>query len=179
MMTTDAPPADGQRFALGAVRAALLADADDEAELILSDAQFAADLDRAAAEADVDTQLERARKRSQTSADAHRQQLLAQAHHQAQTIIMEAREATRVELIADLRSQVMRLREDDRYPQLLDNLEAAARRQLGADAVIERDPEMGGGVIGRAGGRSVDYTLPVLADRAMGAFGQEMAALWS
>ena len=51
------------------------------------------------------------------------------------------------------------------YPALLERLTRAARDQLGADAEVEVDPGIGG-VIGRTGRTSVDYTLPALADRA-------------
>ncbi len=62
---------------------------------------------------------------------------------------------------------------------VVDELEEAAHRQLGAEAIITRDPEVGGGVVGRAGHQRVDYTLPTLAERALATLGQETAALWS
>ena len=76
------------------------------------------------------------------------------------------------------REAVLRLREDSRYPALLDRLARTAREQLGPDAEVEVDPPGLGGVIGRTGRVSVDYTLPALADRAIASLGDELESLW-
>lgn len=73
---------------------------------------------------------------------------------------------------------VLRLREDGRYPEFLDRLARTARDQLGPDAEVEVDPPGLGGVIGRKGRVSVDYTLPALADRAIASLGDELEGLW-
>ncbi len=67
------------------------------------------------------------------------------------------------------------MRDDPRYPALLDHFEAVAREQLGDDAVIERDPIPGGGIVAELGSRRVDYTLPQLADRALEVLADEVA----
>lgn len=77
------------------------------------------------------------------------------------------------------RRAVLELREDPRYPGLLDHLERLARSQLGADEVIERDPEGAGGIIGHLDGRRVDYTLATLADRALDQLGDDIERLWT
>ncbi len=64
------------------------------------------------------------------------------------------------------------------YPALLERLARAAREQLGPDAEVEVDPPGLGGVIGRAGRTSVDYTLAALADRTIASLGDELEGLW-
>ena len=73
---------------------------------------------------------------------------------------------------------VLGLRQADGYPALLERLARAARDQLGPDADVEVDPPGLGGVIGRAGRTSVDYTLPALVDRSIAALGDELERLW-
>ncbi len=184
MTALNSPPVcldrDGlEAMHLGPVRDALLDDAKAEAAHLLEQAHRDADSYQTSAQADIDQQLDRARNRADASAQAHHQQLLAQARHQASAIIMEAQEAARVQLVTQLRHEAMHLRDDPRYTRLLDGLAAAARQQLGPAATITRDPVDVGGVIGRAGDQSVDYTLPALAERALGPLGQEAVALWT
>lgn len=71
-----------------------------------------------------------------------------------------------------------RMREDSRYGPLVDHLSGLARSQLGSDAVVQIDPGGRGGVIGRKGMTSVDYTLPVLVDRAIASLDDELETLW-
>ena len=179
MTTLDSPPFDLEAMHLGPVRDALLDDAEADVSHLLDQAHRDADSTRTNAQADINQQLERARGRAETSSRAHHQQLLTQARRQASAIIMEAQETARVQLITQLRDDAMRLRDDPRYPQLLDGLEAAARRQLGPDTIITRDPTVAGGIIGWDGDRSVDYTLPALAERSLGSLGQRTAELWT
>jgi hypothetical protein len=73
----------------------------------------------------------------------------------------------------------MALRDDPGYPALIDRLERLAREQLGPAAEIERDPPLMGGVLGRAGGQHVDYTLPAISERHLQAMGAEVERLWS
>ncbi len=179
MTTLDSPPFDLEAMHLVPVADALLDDAEADASRLLDQAQRDADSTRTSAQADVSQQLDRARDRAKTSALAQHRQLLTQARRQASAIIMEAQEAARVQLIRQLRDDAMRLRDDPRYPRLLDGLEAAVRQQLGPDTIITRDPTVAGGIIGLAGDRSVDYTLPALAERALGSLGRQTAALWT
>lgn len=178
-MTTLDSPNDLEAMHLGPVADALLDDAEADAARLLDKARRDADSTRTSAQADVSQQLDRARDRAKTSARAHHQQLLTQARRQANAIIMEAQEAARVQLITQLRHDAMRLRDDPRYPQLLNGLEAAARRQLGPDTIITRDPTEAGGIIASDGDRNVDYTLPALAERALGSLGRRTAELWT
>jgi len=76
------------------------------------------------------------------------------------------------------REAILRLHDDSRYPELLDRLVRTARDQLGPDAEVELDPPGLGGVIGRKGRTSVDYTLPALVDRTIASLGDELEVLW-
>jgi hypothetical protein len=81
--------------------------------------------------------------------------------------------------VATTRRAVLDLRADPRYPALLDHFEQVARRQLGADAVIERDPDGVGGIVAHQGDRRVDYSLAALADRALDTLGDDIERLWT
>src|ERR1035437_5695471 len=72
----------------------------------------------------------------------------------------------------------MALRGGRGYPELLQRLAAAARRDLGEDAEVEIDPPGLGGVRARAGSRRVDYTLASLADRRVEDLGPLLARRW-
>ena len=95
----------------------------------------------------------------------------------------EARLAARRSLVDELRRRtheaVLELREQQDYPVLLQRLSDAARSQLGDDAELEVDPPGRGGVIGRRGDASVDYTLPAMADRTIDGMGVAVERLWA
>ncbi len=80
------------------------------------------------------------------------------------------------ELRRRARSRAAALRDDPSYPQLLARLRKEARRQLGRGAHTTLAPD--GGVLGAQDGRSVDYSLHALADRALERLGGSLAELW-
>jgi len=102
----------------------------------------------------------------------------ATATRRARELRLRAQSRQVEELQLRSREAVLLLREDSRYPELLDRLARTARAQLGPDAEGEVDPAGLGGVIGRKGRLSVDYTLPTLADRAIASLGDELEGLW-
>ena len=102
----------------------------------------------------------------------------ATATRRARELRLRAQSRQVEELQVRSRAAVLRLQEDSRYPALLDRLARTAREQLGPDAEVEVDPPGLGGVIGRKGRVSVDYTLPALADRAIASLGDELEGLW-
>lgn len=164
--------------ALQPVRLALLADAELEADRIIAAARTAADESVAGALSEADAEVERARDRAERSARAHTARLQARVLDQGRRTVLAAKEQLRRRLVDDVHDAALELREDPRYPLLLDHLEALAVRQLGDDAVIERDPEGAGGLIARTDLRRVDYRLASLADRALDALADEVGALW-
>jgi V/A-type H+-transporting ATPase subunit E len=91
---------------------------------------------------------------------------------------LQAKRALIDELRGRARRQALGLRSHRRYPELLDRLSRVARSQLGADAELEIDVETAGGVVGRTGRRSVDYSLPILVERAIEDLDGALEALW-
>jgi vacuolar-type H+-ATPase subunit E/Vma4 len=161
------------------VRAALLTDASEEADRVLAAADREAAEITASADAEMAAARQRAEGRGRRSAEARADQLLAQARSDAHRHVLETKEAIRRRLVAAVHEAALGLRNDERYPMLLDRLEAMARRQLGADATIERDPPDVGGVRAGTADRRVDYSLIALSDRALQTMADEMARLWS
>ncbi|RLE20890.1 MAG: hypothetical protein DRJ50_10035 [Actinobacteria bacterium] len=161
------------------VRAALLADANAEAEQIVRDATRAADRLVNQTEHDAEAEVTEVERRGELSARARADQQVARARDEAHSIVLHTQEILHQQLADAARAAVLNLRNDPRYPALLDHFADVARNQLGDAAIIERDPEPDGGIIAVAGTRRVDYTLPALADRALDALADETAALWS
>lgn len=102
----------------------------------------------------------------------------ATATRRAREIRLQAQRRQVEELQRRSREAILRLHDDSRYPELLDRLVRTARDQLGPDAEVELDPPGLGGVIGRKGRTSVDYTLPALVDRTIASLGDELEVLW-
>jgi vacuolar-type H+-ATPase subunit E/Vma4 len=102
----------------------------------------------------------------------------ATATRRAREIRLQAQRRQVDELQRRSREAVLRVREDSRYPELLERLAGAAREQLGPAAEVELDPPGVGGVIGRTGRKSVDYTLPALVDRVIASLGDDVESLW-
>jgi vacuolar-type H+-ATPase subunit E/Vma4 len=102
----------------------------------------------------------------------------AAATRKAREIRLRARQRQVEKLECLAREAVLAARRDGRYPALLERLAAAVREQLGPEAAVEVDPEGLGGVIGRRGKASVDYTLPALADRVIAGLDEEVERLW-
>ena len=102
----------------------------------------------------------------------------ATATRRAREILLQAQRRQIEELQRRSREAVLLLREDNNYPELLERLSWAARDQLGPGTEVELDPPAFGGVIGRSGRMSVDYTLPALAERAVASLGDELESLW-
>ena len=82
------------------------------------------------------------------------------------------------ELRLRAREEALAARGEPRYRDLLERLASTARSQLGEAAEVELDTPGTGGVVARAGDRSVDYTLPTLVDRAIASMDVELERLW-
>jgi len=160
------------------VRRALLDDAAAAAASLIDEARTVADRLVTDAEQQAAREIDTARQRGERSARAQVERDLARALATARSVVLEAQRRVHDEVIRAAHEAVIDIRADPRYPALLDHLESEAREQLGRGAIIERDPN-GGGVVGAADGRGVDYTLPALADRALAVHADEVAQLWS
>jgi vacuolar-type H+-ATPase subunit E/Vma4 len=165
-------------MSLASAREALLDDARRHAEEIVAQAEADARERLEAARRDADELIARAH--AEGEAEGREQAARAQAGERfaAHMQVLAARRASYDALRERARYAALGLREDPSYSHLLARLEAAARRDLGADAELTLDPSRGG-VIARAGSREVDYTLAALAERCVEELGAKVAALWA
>ncbi len=180
-MTTVAPDPSGlseTRAELEPVREALVADAKSQADQLIADATSASAIEADEAERLADAEIERAARRGAASAQARANQELAHARSVAHREVLEAKDDIRGRFQEALRAAALNLRNDARYPALVDELERLARDQLGPNTTIERDPNGLGGIVSVSGARRVDYTLPALADRALESVADEVGQLW-
>ncbi len=169
------PAAD---LTLQPLRTALLADAQARADELLEDVLRECEETLAVARAEADAMVARARASARAQAEADARRELAAARRDASLAVLQAQRAAYELLRRDVASAALELRNDARYPSLLDRLEGRVRATLGADARIERDPPERGGVIGRLDTRTVDATLPTLAEQALDDLGVEIESLW-
>jgi vacuolar-type H+-ATPase subunit E/Vma4 len=180
-MTTVAPAPSGlseTRAELEPVREALFADAKFEADRLIADATSAVAIEADEAEREAHAEIERAARRGAASAQARASQDLARARNIAHHQSLQAKDDIRGRFHDAVHAAALDLRNDARYPALLNKLEGLARDQLGPNTSIERDPNGLGGVVGVSGARRVDYTLPALADRALESVADKVAQLW-
>jgi colicin import membrane protein len=160
------------------LREGLLAEARARAAGRLEAAHAAAQASLADARAEAEALVARARDEAEDRARRSRARALAAARREARAQVLKARRDAYEALRRACLEQTLGLRGSPGYPALLDRLERSARARLGAGTRIERDPQAGG-VRARAGSRSVDETLPVLALRALDSLGAEVAGLWA
>jgi vacuolar-type H+-ATPase subunit E/Vma4 len=160
------------------LRQALRAEVDVEvqARLAAVDAECARAL--AQAEAKAHELAAQGRREGEAVAAKEAARRRAKAMRRAREIRLRAQRRQLDALEQRSREGVLRLPEESGYPRLLDRLARSARDQLGPDVEVELDPQGVGGVIGRRGAMSVDYTLPALADRAVASLGDELESLW-
>jgi vacuolar-type H+-ATPase subunit E/Vma4 len=130
------------------------------------------------AEAEAHALVRRGRLEGEEAAAREGARRRAAATRKAREIRLRARRRQVDELERLAREAVPAVRSDVRYPALLERLAAVVREQLGPDAAIEVDPAGVGGMIGRRGRATVDYTLPALAERAIAGLDEELERLW-
>ncbi|HWS46458.1 MAG TPA: hypothetical protein VN636_11405 [Acidimicrobiia bacterium] len=161
-----APLDHALRSSVAAVRAASLASTRREVDAHL-----------AAASRDGEALVEQARRDGEALADATLASYRARLRRDVAATVLDARRAITNEIAERVRAAVLALRDASDYPVLLDGLAARVRAQLGAGAIVVRDPPGVGGVIGERDGRRVEYTLPVLAALVLADMGDEIEAL--
>jgi vacuolar-type H+-ATPase subunit E/Vma4 len=169
---------DAASVRLDPVRAALLAQAEVEAERIVDQADERAAAQVLEAEEQKAALVARARAEGEAAADLEAVSELTRARRQARTLVLEVQRAIYDELRRDALDAAQRLRSQPRYDQLLERLAAAVRDELGSDAELELNPP-DGGVIGHVGNRRVEYTLPVLVERCVAEHGDAVERLWA
>lgn len=167
------------RSSVEPARDALLADARERARQLLEQADEEARELIAQAQRDAEELIARTRDeglaagRTQAAHDAGRERALARWE------VLAAQRAVYDDTCRRARTEVMAVRDEPGYPELLERLTAAARRELGDGAELAIDPPGLGGIRARAGSRRVDYTLPALADRCVRDLGPALAQLWA
>jgi vacuolar-type H+-ATPase subunit E/Vma4 len=163
---------------LDPLRTAIRAQAEAEAER--HRAEVEAERERALAEArsEADALVERARLEGRRAGVHEGARRRGAARRRAREELLRARGSLFEELRHRARAEVPALRSDPAYPRLVERLEDAARRQLGADAEIVADRPATGGVSASSGQRSVDYTLAALVDRTIDDLNGEVSGLW-
>lgn len=164
---------------IGAARDALLADARATADRARAQAEAGARERVAAALREAEEQIARAR--AQGEADGREQGAVDEgvARTLAHLDVLHARREAYDELQRRAREAVLELRAAPDHAELLDQLAAAARRDLGDDAELELDPPGAGGVRASTASRRVDYSLAALADRCLEDLGPALARLWA
>ncbi|WP_312183094.1 hypothetical protein, partial [Arthrobacter sp.] len=100
----------------------------------------------------------------------------ARSRRRAGRIVLSREEELRGQLRSQVLAEAGQLRRDPRYPRLLDALRNQARTLLGPDARLEEAPS--GGITGVLGSRSVDLSLPALAESALDRHAKEVRDLW-
>lgn len=101
----------------------------------------------------------------------------AAANRHARELLLAAQSELFDELRLRATEGALELRTDPRYADLLERVSTLAKSQLGADAEVATDAELGG-VVGRAGSTSVDYRLPALVERAIAELDGQLETLW-
>jgi vacuolar-type H+-ATPase subunit E/Vma4 len=146
--------------------AALRAEADEEGAAAVG-----------AARQDGEARVAAAAKAAHEEAASRRAQALAAARAEARAVIVHAQGEIVAEVTASARTATDDLRRSAGYGTLLDGLEARARRELGPDADVVRDPPVGG-VVARHDAALLDLTLPALLELAVDEHADELAELW-
>ncbi|MFE9773703.1 hypothetical protein ACFYOV_18945 [Streptomyces sp. NPDC005931] len=170
------PVADRAAEALAPVRAEVLRAARADAEQILARAaaEDAARLERARTEAR--TILGEARRLGEADGVAAARGLLVAARREARARALTVRREAYEDLRRTAAERVGQLRDTAEGALLRERLEERARALLGPGAEVSGHPD--GGVVARAPGRRVDFSLTTLAERALDRMGAEVRHLW-
>jgi len=166
------------RVGLDPVREALLAQAERDADRLVRQAADRAAADVAEAEDETDAQIRRARAEGVAAAELEAAAELARAGRRARTYVLEAQRAVYDDVRRRAHDAALELRASPGYPGLVERLASRARAELGPGAELELDPP-GGGVVAQVGNRRLDYTLPVLVERAFAEHADEIGELWA
>jgi vacuolar-type H+-ATPase subunit E/Vma4 len=163
---------------LDPVRDALLAEAGAAAERALQQAAERALAQVVQAEAETAALVAHARVEGEAAAELEAISELARARRHARALFLQAQRAVYDDVRRQAHAAVQELRSTPRHGALVERLAARAREVLGPDAEIQRDPP-DGGVVARAGNRSLEYTLPALVERCLDEHAAEIERLWT
>lgn len=157
------------------VRRAALADAHTEAERLRAAARERSAAAVAAARERAGALREESLAAARETADEDARRVLAAARGSAHELLLSARGEVYAAVARAVARQASSRRED--YRAATERLIGDARRRLGADVEILDAPD--GGIVARAPGRQIDYSLPTRVGRCLAQLEDEVAALWS
>ena len=161
---------------LGPLREALLASAREEAARIEAEASAEAEARLAAARRQAAALVEDARADGAAVGAAAAAHDGALARRRARALRLAAERDVWEELRLQAHAAARALPDRPEYEPLLEQLVAAAQRQLGGSPRLEQAP--GGGVRASRNGRSVDYSLDALVERELRRLGEQVDELW-
>lgn len=160
------------------LRAALLAEAQRDADATFAEARARVQAIGVEADAACGRILSRARAEGETAAARRTAHRLVEAKRAARGNVLKAQRAAYDALFDAVLAELRTVREREEYASLENRLANAAASALGEDAVVERDPGGRGGVSARLDDRYVDLTFPVLVRRYIATLGREVSRLW-
>jgi vacuolar-type H+-ATPase subunit E/Vma4 len=163
---------------LDPVREALLAQAQVEAEELVTQAADRAAEEVALAEEETAILIARARAEGEAAAELEAATEVAHARRSARTLVLEAQREVYDDVRREAHAAAQQLRSRTGYRELVERLAAMARDQLGPDAELELDPP-NGGVVAHARNRRLDYSLPALVERCLARRATELERLWA
>ena len=161
------------------LRSALIADARKEADAILEDARLRAQQIAQRTDAECKAIELRAREEGVRAGTVEAARRRAEIVREQRRRVLRARCEAHDRIRGEAIEAVLELRRETGYRAFEERLEAIARRTLGEDALVERDPEGTGGVRATHGSRSIDLSLPRLADVCFAAMNDEIAEVLS
>lgn len=162
---------------LAPVRRALLDRAAADAATAVAQAEAEAAATLAQARVQAEEILARAREQGEADAAVMLAGERARAARQARLLVLSARAQAHNDLRGQARAAAAGLREDASYAGLVAGLTARVHRELGEDAFVQELEQ--GGVVGRAGDRTMTLSLPDLAEDVVDRLGAELEWLWS
>ena len=166
----------GADTALAPVREALRRRAEESAARTVTEARQQAEEILAAARAEAADIRSTAEREGAEAARADAVASSARARRQARRTVLAEQEHLHSLLAAEVLERARGLRSDPRYPQILRRLTAQADRMLGPMASVTESHK--GGVVGTAGSRRLDLSLPALAEQALEDHAREVQGLW-
>lgn len=156
-------------------RRAALADAHAKADRLRADAQERRAAAVAAARKRAEALCEDSLAEARRAADGDAQRVRSAAHRTAHAMLLSTRRDVYATVARDIAERASARRED--YQATTEQLIRDAHRRLGETVEITDAPD--GGIIARAPGRQIDYSLSTQVGRCLAQLEDEVAALWS
>jgi vacuolar-type H+-ATPase subunit H len=157
------------------LRRAALADAHPQADRLRAEASDRGTAEIAAARERAAKLRDKTVAEARQTAEADAERMLSDARGEARELLLAARRDVYAGVMQDVARQASSHRSD--YDAMTRHLIRDARRRLGEEVEIIDAPD--GGIIARAPGRQIDYSLSSQVTRCLAQLDDEVAALWS